>query len=109
MQGLHLAAGLPLAHFLKKPVVVKIAGSNVIPIMRKSRAGRLELDWMQQWRVPLMVLNTGMVEEALADGFSRDQIVWMPNPVDPDEFRPARPGESEAWREATISLPARKS
>lgn len=99
MQGLHLAAGLPLAHFLKKPIVVKIAGSSVIPIMRKSRAGRLELDWMQRWRVPVMVLNTGMVEEALADGFARDQIVWMPNPVDPDEFRPARPGESEAWRE----------
>jgi glycosyltransferase involved in cell wall biosynthesis len=100
MQGLHLAAGLPLAHFLKKPIVVKIAGSSVIPIMRKSRAGRLELDWMQRWRVPVMVLNTGMVEEALADGFARDRIVWMPNPVDPDEFRPARPGESEAWRES---------
>lgn len=100
MQGLHLAAGLPLAHFLKKPMVVKIAGSSVIPIMRKSRAGRLELDWMQQWRVPLMVLNEGMVEEALADGFARDRIVWMPNPVDPREFRPALPGESEAWRES---------
>jgi len=98
MQGLHLAAGLPLAHFLKKPMVVKIAGSSVIPIMRKSRAGRLELDWMQRWRVPLMILNNGMVEEALADGFARDRIVWMPNPVDPDEFRPARPGEPEAWR-----------
>jgi glycosyltransferase involved in cell wall biosynthesis len=98
MQGLHLAAGLPLAHFLKKPIVVKIAGSSVIPIMRGSRAGRLELDWMQRWRVPLMVLNTGMVEEGLADGFARDQLVWMPNPVDPDEFRPARPGEPEAWR-----------
>jgi glycosyltransferase involved in cell wall biosynthesis len=46
------------------------------------------------------VLNTGMVEEALADGFARDQIVWMPNPVDPEEFRPARPGESETWRES---------
>ena len=100
MQGLHLAAGLPLAHFLKKPIVVKIAGSSVIPIMRKTRAGRLELDWMQRWRVPVMVLNTGMVEEALADGFARDRIVWMPNPVDPDEFRPPRPGESEAWRES---------
>jgi glycosyltransferase involved in cell wall biosynthesis len=100
MQGLHLAAGLPLAHILKKPIVVKIAGSSVIPIMRKSRAGSLELDWMQRWRVPVMVLNTGMVDEALADGFARDRIVWMPNPVDPDEFRPAGPGESEAWRES---------
>ena len=100
MQGLHLAAGLPVAHFLRKPTLVKIAGSNVIPIMRKSRAGRLELDWMQRWRVPVMVLNTGMVEEALADGFARDRIVWMPNPVDLDEFRPARPGEAGAWRES---------
>ena len=99
MQGLHLAAGLPVAHFLKKPVVVKIAGSNVVPAMRRSRAGRQELDWMQRWRVPLMVLNDGMVEEALADGFARDRLVWMPNPVDPDEFRPAQPGESETWRE----------
>lgn len=100
MQGLHLAAGLPLVHFLGKPIVVKIAGSSVIPLMRRSRAGRLELDWMQRWHVPVMVLNTGMVEEALADGFARDQIVWMPNPVDPEEFRPARPGESEAWRQS---------
>ncbi|MGA2716439.1 MAG: glycosyltransferase family 4 protein [Bryobacteraceae bacterium] len=99
MQGLHLAAGLPVAHFLKKPIVAKIAGSNVIPAMRASRAGHWELDWMQRWRVPVMVLNEGMTGEALADGFVRDQIVWMPNPVDPDEFHPAQPGESEAWRE----------
>jgi glycosyltransferase involved in cell wall biosynthesis len=100
MQGLHLAAGLPVAHFLKKPTVIKIAGSNVVPQMRKSRAGRWELDWMQRWRLPLMILNEGMIEEALADGFGREQLVWMPNPVDPDEFRPARLGESEAWRES---------
>ena len=100
MQGLHLAAGLPVAHFLKKPIVMKIAGSNVIPAMRRSRAGRRELDWMQRWRVPMMILNDGMLEEALADGFARDQLVWMPNPVDPDEFHPAQPGESEAWRES---------
>ncbi len=99
MQGLHLAGGLPLAHFLKKPVLVKISGSNLIPLMRRSRAGRLELDWMQKWRVPVMILNEGMVQEALADGFTRDQLVWMPNPVDPDEFRPALPGEAEEWRE----------
>jgi glycosyltransferase involved in cell wall biosynthesis len=100
MQGLHLAAGLPVAHFLRKPAVAKISGSNLLPAMRRSRAGRRELDWMQRWRVPVMVLNDGMVEEALADGFARDQLVWMPNPVDPDEFHPARPGESEAWRES---------
>jgi glycosyltransferase involved in cell wall biosynthesis len=99
MQGLHLASGLAMAHLLKKPVFVKISGSNLIPLMRKTKAGRLELGWMQKWRVPLMVLNDGMVQEALADGFARDQLVWMPNPVDPDEFRPALPGEAEAWRE----------
>jgi glycosyltransferase involved in cell wall biosynthesis len=100
MQGLHLAAGLPVAHFLKKPIVIKIAGSNVVPEMRKSSAGRWELDWMQRWRLPMMILNEGMIQEALADGFTRDQLVWMPNPVDPDEFRPAHLGESEAWRES---------
>jgi glycosyltransferase involved in cell wall biosynthesis len=100
MQGLHLAAGLPVAHFLKKPIVIKIAGSNVVPEMRKSRAGRWELDWMQRWRLPMMILNEGMIQEALADGFTRDQLVWMPNPVDPEEFRPAHSGESDAWRQS---------
>jgi glycosyltransferase involved in cell wall biosynthesis len=100
MQGLHLAAGLPVAHFLKKPIVMKIAGSNVIPAMRRSRAGRLELDWMNKWRVPLMLLNPGMMEEALADGFPRERLVWMPNPVDIREFAPGSPGDSAAWRRA---------
>jgi glycosyltransferase involved in cell wall biosynthesis len=100
MQGLHLAAGLPVARLLKKPIVMKVAGSNVIPAMRRSRMGHRELDWMQRWRVPLMVLNEGMMEEARADGFSDDQLVWMPNPIDPDEFRPALPGESASWRES---------
>lgn len=100
MQGLHLAAGLPVAHVLKKPIVMKVGGSNVIPLMRGSRMGRHELNWMQQWRVPVMVLNEGMKDEARADGFPDDQIVWMPNPIDPDEFRPALPGESASWRES---------
>lgn len=100
MQGLHLAAGLPVVRVLRKPAVVKIAGSIVIPLMRGSRAGRWELDWMQRWRVPIMVLNQGMIEQALADGFARDQVIWMPNPVDPEQFRPARPGEAAAWRSA---------
>jgi glycosyltransferase involved in cell wall biosynthesis len=100
MQGLHLAAGLPVARMLNKPSVMKVGGSNVIPVMRRSRMGRRELDWMQQWRVPVMVLNEGMKEEARADGFPEDQIVWMPNPIDPDEFRPAEPGESASWRES---------
>jgi len=100
MQGLHLAAGLPVARFLGKPMTVKIAGSNVIPQMRRHRAGRWELDWMQKWQVPVMILNDGMVEEGLADGFRREQLVWMPNPVDIDEFRPAHAGEAASWRKS---------
>jgi glycosyltransferase involved in cell wall biosynthesis len=98
MQGLHLLTGLQVAHFLGKPIVMKIGGSRVVPEMRRSRAGRLELDWMQKWRIPVMILNQGMVEEALADGFSQDQLIWMPNPVDVDEFRPLPPAEAAEWR-----------
>ena len=99
MQGLQVAAGLPLTHYLGKATVMKIAGSSVVPIMRASRAGRWELDWLQRWKIPLMVLNEGMIAEAIADGFSRNQLVWMPNPVDIDVFRPRRGEEAGEWRE----------
>lgn len=99
MQGLHLAAGLPVARFLKKPIVMKFGGSGVIPFMRASRAGRVELGWLRKWASRLMVLNDGMVEEAIADGFPRELLTWMPNPVDVDEFRPARNAEASAWRQ----------
>ena len=99
MQGLQVAIGLPLARLLGKPSILKIAGSGVIGFMRRSRFGRIELDWMQKWKVPLMVLNEGMIEEAIADGFSLDQLIWTPNPVDIEMFRPALAGEKEQWRE----------
>jgi glycosyltransferase involved in cell wall biosynthesis len=99
MQGLHLAAGLPISRFLHKPIVMKIAGSGVVPLMRASRAGRRELDWMREWQVPVMVLNQGMVDEAVADGFRRENLVWMPNPVEISEFRPAEAGEASDWRD----------
>lgn len=98
MQGLHLAAGLPVAHWLGKPIVMKFGGSGVIPLMRRSRAGRIELGWLREWAARLMVLNEGMIEEGIADGFQRRQFTWMPNPVDVSEFRPAQPGEATAWR-----------
>lgn len=98
MQGLHLAAGLPIARLLRKPVAVKISGSGIFPLLRGSKAGRLELHWMRRWRIPVMVLNEGMMQEALAHGLSREQLVWMPNPVDTDEFRPAIAGEAGKWR-----------
>lgn len=106
MQGLQVAAGLPLAHFLGKATVMKIAGSSVIPQLRQSRAGRWELDCLQRWRTPLMLLNPEMISEALADGFARDQLVWMPNPVDTSVFRPALPGEAEDWRRSHGIPPA---
>jgi glycosyltransferase involved in cell wall biosynthesis len=99
MQGLHLAVGLPVARRLGKPIVMKVGGSGVIPMMRRSRAGRFELDYLRQWASRLLVLNDGMIQEALADGFQSKQITWMPNPVDIDEFRPAEPGESAQWRQ----------
>lgn len=99
MQGLHLAAGLPVARWLGKPIVMKFGGSGVIPLMRSSRAGRVELDWLRRWAARLMVLNDAMIEEGIADGFAREQFTWMPNPVDVSEFRPAQPGETAAWRE----------
>ncbi len=98
MQGLQLAIGLPLTRLLGKPTIMKIAGSGVIPLMRTSRAGRLELDWMRNWKTPLLLLNDGMIEEAMAERFSRDQLVWMPNPVDVDIFCPRDEGERLAWR-----------
>jgi len=105
MQGLHLAAGLPVARFLHKPIVMKFGGSGVIPLMRGSRAGRLELDWLRRWAARLLVLNQGMVAEAIADGFSLHHLSWMPNPVDVNVFCPARPGEAAAWRQRH-SIPA---
>jgi glycosyltransferase involved in cell wall biosynthesis len=93
MQGLHLAAGLPVARTLAKPIVMKFGGSGVIPLLRTSRAGRIELGWLRRWAERLLILNEGMMQEALNDGFPREQMLWMPNPVDTGQFRPGQPEE----------------
>ena len=108
MQGLHLAAGLPVARALGKPVVMKFSGSGLITMMRNSWIGRLELRWLQKWARRVMILNQGMVGEATAAGFDPRQLLWMPNPVDTSEFVPcsvarrqelrARFGVSQALR-----------
>ncbi len=98
MQGLHLAAGLPTARALGKTTVMKISGDGIITTMKKSRLGRLELDWLLKWRVPVMLLNENMMREAESAGFPRKQLVWMPNPVEIDKFRPAAPAEATRWR-----------
>lgn len=105
MQGLHLAAGLPVAKFLGKPILMKVGGSGVIPLMTQSPSGRLELHWLRQWAHRVMILNDGMREEALREGFPLQQIYWMPNPVDTDEFAPC--GASERLtRRAEFGIPA---
>ena len=89
MQGLHVAGGLPVARLLGKRIVMKIGGSGVITEMTRSLTGRLELRWLRQWAYRLMILNEGMREEALRARFDPDQLLWMPNPVNTDEFVPS--------------------
>jgi glycosyltransferase involved in cell wall biosynthesis len=98
MQGLQLVTGLPVARALGKPIVMKISGSSVIPLIEQSRIGRLELRWLRKWAARLLVLNEGMVEQATAGGFHLHQVTWMPNPVDTNEFRPGTPDEIAALR-----------
>lgn len=91
MQGFHLAAGLPIARLAGKPILMKFGGSGVIPLMTRSTLGRLELRWLRRWASRIMILNDGMREEALQQGFPPDKIYWMPNPVDTAEFAPCDP------------------
>jgi glycosyltransferase involved in cell wall biosynthesis len=99
MQGLHLASGLPVAKMCGKPIVMKVSGSAIIPAMQRSTIGRLELRWLRDWASAVMILNDGMVKEAVAGGLSRDRLVWMPNPVDVEEFRPPASDERTQLRQ----------
>ncbi len=98
MQGLHLAAGLPAAKFLSKPVLMKISGSGIVTMMGHSWLGRLELRWLRKWARRVMILNAGMAEEAYLAGFAPEHLFWMPNPVDVEQFAPADPGEQIRFR-----------
>ena len=99
MQGAHLAVGLPVARMLGKPVVMKISGSSIATIMRGSRLGRLELRWLNRWAHRVMILNPGIAEEAIAAGLRPERLVWMPNPVDIEEFVPCSGGARGEIRE----------
>ena len=88
MQGLHLAAGLPVTRLCGKPCVMKISGSNIITMMGESFLGRLELRWLRKWARRIMILNPGMAQEAAQAGLPENLLYWMPNPVDTDEFAP---------------------
>jgi glycosyltransferase involved in cell wall biosynthesis len=98
MQGLHLAAGLPVARFLGRPAVMKMSGSGIITAMRGSWLGRLELRFLRRWARRVMILNPGMAEEAIAAGLEPDCLLWMPNPVDTDEFAPCAPDRRRELR-----------
>jgi glycosyltransferase involved in cell wall biosynthesis len=105
MQGLHLATGLPVAGLLGKPIIMKFSGSGIIRDMSKSWMGRLELAFLRRWAYRILVLNPGMVEEALQAGFEQTQLGWMPNPVDTDYFRPCAPEERvQSRRELGVSV-----
>lgn len=88
MQGLHLAAGLPVARLLGKPILMKISGSGIITNMQQSFFGRLELKWLAQWAARVMILNDGIATEARQAGIAPERLYWMPNPVDTEEFAP---------------------
>ena len=99
MQGLHLAAGLPVARMLRKPVLMKISGSSIITMMGQSWLGRLELRWLRQWAKRVMILNSGMAAEAYAAGFNPEHLFWMPNPVDIEQFAPGDPDQRHRFRQ----------
>jgi glycosyltransferase involved in cell wall biosynthesis len=84
---------------------MKFSGSSLITLMRNSWFGRLELRWLQKWARRVMILNPGMAEEAAAAGFEPHQLLWMPNPVDTEEFAPCGPDQREGPR-ARLGIPA---
>lgn len=100
MQGLHLATGLPVARLLGKPIVMKFSCSSLVLGMRDSWVGRLELCFLRWWADRILVLNPGMVEEALEVGIDKARLGWMPNPVDTDYFKPCSPLERLQRRQA---------
>jgi len=99
MSGMHLATGLPVARLLGKPIVMKFSCSGLVVGMRNSFLGRLELSFLRRWASRILVLNPGMMEEALEVGFDHARLGWMPNPVDTDHFRPCSAGERAQLRE----------
>ncbi len=105
MQGLHLAVGLPVAKLLGKTILMKVGGSGVLPGMARTPTGRLEIHWLKKWADRVMILNEGMREEALAAGLPVDRLVWMPNPVDTEQFCPVPDAKRRQLR-ARYDLPA---
>ena len=104
MQGLHLAVGLPVAKLLGKTILMKVGGSGVLTAMARTPTGRLEIRWLRKWAHRIMILNEGMRAEALAVHLPADRLVWMPNPVDTEQFSPVPDAERYELR-AQHNLP----
>lgn len=98
MHGLHVAAGLPVAAVLRKPIVMKFSCSSLVAQMTHSWTGRLQLRFLRRWASRILILNPGMLEEAEAVGLDRARLGWMPNPVDTEVFRPCSPQQRAALR-----------
>lgn len=104
MPGLQVLVGVPVARLLGLRVLMKFSGSGEIRKLTKGRLGRIELLLLRRFAHRIMALNPGMLEEAADAGFDRAQVVWMPNPVDTDEFCPCRDGARSDLR-ADLGLP----
>jgi glycosyltransferase involved in cell wall biosynthesis len=105
MQGVQVAWGVPLARLLRIPSVMKFSGSNDLQDALAAVIGPLEVGALRKWSDKVMVLNDGMIAEALAAGFSRDRLLWMPNPVDIDRYHPCDAATRKALR-GELGIPA---
>ena len=65
MQGLHLAACLPVARLLGKTILMKVGGSGVLPLALVHRPDGWS-HWLRKWAAGIMILNEGMRAEAIA-------------------------------------------
>ena len=83
---------------------MKVGGSGVLTAMARTPTGRLEIRWLRKWAHRIMILNEGMRAEALAVHLPADRLVWMPNPVDTEQFSPVPDAERYELR-AQHNLP----
>jgi glycosyltransferase involved in cell wall biosynthesis len=104
MPGLQVALGTLAARLLRKPFMMKFSGSNEIRRLKNSRAGRVQLRFLDLWAGAIMVLNPGMMVEAAECGLRASKLLWMPNPVDLEEFCPLAPEVRSALR-ARLRIP----
>jgi glycosyltransferase involved in cell wall biosynthesis len=105
MPGTHVALGVPLARLLGLRSVMKFAGSSEIRHTLACTIGPFEVAALRRWSEKIMVLNDGMVDEAVAAGFDRDRLLWMPNPVDTAVYSPCSGARKAALR-TELGIPA---